>query len=135
MRLNSVTLGGRLGADPKPINSKTPGCSLSLALDQGEDRTEWVTVKCWDKSAEIAMRYLTKGRQCIIEGRMSFSRYEKNGEERKAFEVVAHRLHLIGGSESNQQNQQSQQPQRPQQAGWGSNNNQQGWGNNQGGWS
>ena len=121
MQLNTVIFQGYLGADPKPINSSIPGCSLSLGLKDKDGNTNWLPVKCWNKSAEIAMRYTKKGSKVIINGRLSISKYEKNGETRKSTDIIANTIILDGG-------ERSDTGEASNDSGWNSNNNQQGWG-------
>jgi single-strand DNA-binding protein len=98
--MNHITLIGRLGKDPetKFLESGKQVTHFSVATDAGKDRDpDWHRVVCWDKTADIAARYLSKGRQVAIEGRMSYRQFEgKAGEKVTIAEVVCSRLHLIG---------------------------------------
>jgi single-strand DNA-binding protein len=61
------------------------------------DGTEWHRVVCFGKTAELADRFLVKGRECIVEGKLRTSSWEKDGEKRYRTEVVAERIEFIGG--------------------------------------
>ena len=127
MQLNTVIFQGYLGADPKPINSSIPGCSLSLGLKDKDGNTNWLPVKCWNKSAEIAMRYTKKGSKVIINGRLSISKYEKNGETRKSTDIIANTIILDGGERSDNG--------EANDSGWNSNSNSGGGWGTSGGWT
>jgi single-strand DNA-binding protein len=99
---NSVTLLGRLGADPE-LKTTTSGkqvANLSVATDGGTKdapRTEWTRVTCWDKTAEIAGKFLAKGREVLIHGRLQTRSWDdKDGTKKYATEVVCDRLVLVG---------------------------------------
>ena len=105
--LNKVILIGNLGRDPEMryTPSGTPVTSFSLAVSrryrsqEGEDReeTEWFNVSCWNRLAETANQYLSKGRQVYIEGRLSSRTYEdRNGEKRFSLDVRASEMVLLG---------------------------------------
>lgn len=106
--VNKVILLGNLGADPEirtTQNGRTVA-SLSLATsrqwtdrDSGEkmEETEWHRVTVWGKQAEVCQRYLFKGRQVFIEGRIRTTRVEKDGDTKYYTEVVCDNLQLVGG--------------------------------------
>jgi single-strand DNA-binding protein len=95
--VNKVILVGRLGRDPE---MRSGVCKLSVATDykprDGEPKTEWHRVTCFGKTAELAEKYLAKGRQVYIEGRLQTSSYEKDGEKRYSTEIVVHDLKFLG---------------------------------------
>jgi single-strand DNA-binding protein len=101
--VNKIILIGNLGRDPELRHTKsgTAVCNFSLATNEkrgGEDHTEWFNVVVWDKQAEPCQRYLAKGRQVYVEGRIQTRTYtDKEGEERKSVEVVAHTVQFLSG--------------------------------------
>jgi single-strand DNA-binding protein len=101
--LNAVTLIGRLGADPelKYTQSNMAVCNLNVATDnlagKGKEKTtEWHRVTVWGEAAENAAKFLKKGREVAITGRLQTRSYEKNGEKRYATDVVADRVVFLG---------------------------------------
>src|SRR3982751_2341112 len=104
--VNKVILVGRLGADPevKTINGGNTVARLSLATSENwkdkdgnkQERTEWHRVTLWGKQAEVAGKYLTKGRQVYIEGRLQTSSYEKDGVKKYSTEIVASGMQFLG---------------------------------------
>jgi single-strand DNA-binding protein len=103
--MNKAILIGRLGADPETrfSQSNVQVCNFSIATSRkikGEDQTEWHRIVCFNKTAEIAQKYLVKGSQVCIEGMIQTSEYEKNGEKRYSTNIVCNNLQMLGGTSS-----------------------------------
>jgi len=106
--LNKVTIIGNLGRDPEMryTQSGTPVCNLRVGVterrNKGEtegwqDHTEWFTVACFGKTAENAGRYLKKGRQVYVDGRLQTRIWEdREGGKRHSFEIVANQVLFLG---------------------------------------
>jgi single-strand DNA-binding protein len=106
--VNKVILIGNLGQDPevRHTNSGQSVCDLRLAVNESfkqadgnwGERTEWVTVVCWGHLADNAGRFLSKGRQVYVEGRLQTREYDdREGNKRRSTEVVARELQFLGG--------------------------------------
>jgi len=104
---NKVQLIGHLGNDPEITNldSGKKLAKLTIATnetyknDSGEKitDTQWHNVIAWGKTAEIIEKYVTKGKEIAIEGKLTHRTYEdKNGEKKYFTEVVANELLLLG---------------------------------------
>lgn len=99
--LNSVNLLGRLAQNPE-LRSTATGTSVTsfdLAVNvPSKDRDtppDYIPIVCWGQTAEFACRYLAKGRQIVVEGRVSTRKWtDTDGKNRKAVEVTASRLHF-----------------------------------------
>ncbi len=98
--LNKVFLLGRLGRDPEVrfLGSGTAMCSLSVATDRSwkdkktddwKKETTGSNVQVGGKTAERGGESLAKGSTVHVEGRISVREYEKDGQKKKAFEIVA----------------------------------------------
>ncbi|MGH1469077.1 MAG: single-stranded DNA-binding protein [Bdellovibrionales bacterium] len=107
--VNKVIILGRLGSDPetKNISSGNTVCTFSLATSeawkdregQKQERTEWHRVVVWGKLAEICGKYLAKGRQAFVEGRLQTRSWEdQQGNKKYTTEIVASNVQFIGGS-------------------------------------
>lgn len=106
---NIVMLIGNLGKDPTVNYTKggTAVCNLRLAVtenikvgDKYEDRTEWIDVVTFGKTAENCGKYLAKGRQVHVEGRITTREYDdKNGEKRWRTEVIARDVMFLGSKD------------------------------------
>lgn len=107
MSVNRVILVGRLGKDPETryTNSGDAVCNFSMATDESfknragerQKKTEWHRVTVWGKQAEIAQQYLKKGSLLYVEGKIQSREWEKDGEKRVAFEIVAASFRMLGG--------------------------------------
>jgi single-strand DNA-binding protein len=106
--VNKVILVGNLGADPE-LRYTSGGqavTELRLATSRkytGKDGTtqedtQWHRVVVWGKQAENCKQYLSKGRQCYVEGRLQTRQWEdKEGHKRYTTEVVAEQVQFLGG--------------------------------------
>jgi single-strand DNA-binding protein len=100
--MNRVTLLGRLGADPELVKTKT-GMSvtnISLATNRtskGQEVTDWHKIVLFDKKAEVAEKYLIKGMQVIIEGCLTYNKYESDGQVKYQTTILGNHLHFVGG--------------------------------------
>lgn len=105
--LNSVHLLGRLAQEPE-IRYTTGGtavASFDLAVQvpsRGKNNPnppEYIPIVCWADQAEFVGRYLTKGRQIVVDGRLTTRKWEdKNGAKRKDVEVTAGRIYFADSS-------------------------------------
>jgi single-strand DNA-binding protein len=103
---NSVQLIGRLGKDPEvKTYSGKKKASFSIATsdtyknNRGEkvEDTQWHNIVIWGKLAEIAEKYLKKGQEVVVEGRLIHRDYEANGEKRHITEINVTDLLMVGG--------------------------------------
>ena len=106
--VNKVILVGNLGADPdmRYTPSGQGGCELRVATSeswndkngQRQERVEWHRIVVWGKRAEVCSKYLSKGRQVYIEGRIQTRTYDdKDGNKRYITEVIANDVQFLGG--------------------------------------
>lgn len=107
--VNKVIIVGRLGADPevKTVNGGKEVARLSVATSeswnsqdgQRQERTEWHRIVAWGKLAELCGKYLSKGRQVYLEGRLQTRSWEDDqGQKRFATEIVANTIQFLGGN-------------------------------------
>ena len=109
MSINKVILIGNVGRDPE-IRYTAPGqavASFSLATTERgytaangtpvPDRTEWQSIVMWGKNAEIAERYIRKGSQLYIEGKLRTRTWEdKNQIKRQVTEIYVDTFDFLG---------------------------------------
>ena len=104
---NTVQLIGHVGQEPeiKTFDGGKKVANITLATNEvyykenGDkvEKTEWHKVKAWGKTAEIIEKYVNKGKEIAIEGKLTYSDYlDKNGEKRYVAEVVANEILLLG---------------------------------------
>ena len=104
---NKVQLIGNLGNNPEIITlesgkklakfSIATNESYTNASGQKVDNVQWHNVVAWNKTADIIEKYVTKGKEIAIEGKLTSRSYEtKEGDKRYITEVVIHELLLLG---------------------------------------
>jgi len=110
--VNRVFLIGNAGQDAE-VKSTSTGknvANFSLAINEGfrdkagksGQRVEWVRCVAWNKLAEIAGKYVNKGRLVFVEGRLQTRQYEnRKGTEKTVCEVVVTTLRVLGGGKNN----------------------------------
>lgn len=128
--VNKVILVGTLGQDPdsRYLPNGNAVTTLSMATSekwtdkqsgQPVEKTEWHRVCLFGKVAEVAAKYLRKGSQCYIEGKLQTRSWEKDGVTRYTTEVIVDmrgQLQLLGGNPNGQQAPQQQSQRPPQQS-------------------
>lgn len=96
--MNSVNLVGNLTRDPEARETGTTTvCSFTLAIDRAKDGVDFPRIKCFGKTAENCMRYLSKGRKVAVSGRISTGSYEKDGRTVYTTDVIADRVEFLNG--------------------------------------
>jgi single-strand DNA-binding protein len=104
---NKVQLIGHLGVDPeiKIFSSGKKLAKLSLATsEQYKDaegkkvsETQWHNLVIWGKSADVAEKYLKKGSEIAVDGKITYRTYElKDGEKRYATEILVNDFLMLG---------------------------------------
>jgi single-strand DNA-binding protein len=103
---NRVVLVGNLTRDPelRYIPSGTAVSEITLAVndrvkrnDQWVEETTFVDVTLWARTAEVANEYLSKGSSVLIEGRLKYDTWEKDGQKRSKLSVVGEKMQMLGG--------------------------------------
>ena len=106
MTVNKVILVGRLGKDPeiRYLPNQTQVAKFPIATNQYRNTgnevkttyTEWHNIVLYGKLAALAEKFLKKGNQCYIEGRIQSHKYtDRNGVERTVYEIIGSELSLI----------------------------------------
>jgi single-strand DNA-binding protein len=107
--VNKVILIGRLGADPE-VRFTTSGTQVvqfnlatseAVKTDEGkwEERPEWHRVVVFERLAENCAKFLSKGREVYIEGKLRTRQWEDNqGIKRYTTEIVARDVQFLGGT-------------------------------------
>ena len=123
MSLNKVMLIGNAGKDPevRHLESGVAVVTLPIATTErykdrnGEikEQTEWHNVVFWRNLADIVEKYVRKGSQIFVEGKLRTRNWEdQSGQKKYATEIVAENLRLLnrrGDNDNNQSQQSSQQ--------------------------
>lgn len=105
--LNKVMAIGNLGSDPelRTTGGGSSVCSFSLAVNESwfdkasnerKERTEWMKIVVWGKSAENCAKYLRKGSKAFVEGRIQTREWQdQSGNKRYTTEIVANSVQFI----------------------------------------
>ncbi|MFI5221491.1 MAG: single-stranded DNA-binding protein [Bacteroidia bacterium] len=115
MSVNKVILLGNLGRDPEVryLDNNKVVAQFSLATsetftDRNGDRrtdTEWHNIELWDNLAKVAEKYLKKGMQVYIEGKIrTFKWKDKEGNEQSGKRIRATSMTLVGGASRTSEN-------------------------------
>ena len=119
--MNKVFLIGRLSRDPE-LRHTTSGmavCQINVAISrrtgQGkEPETDFINVVVWDKQAENVSKYLAKGRQVAVEGRIQTRSYDNNeGKKTYVTEVIATNVEFLGSVSDNNTSKTSSVDENP----------------------
>lgn len=109
---NQVVLMGNLTRDPEL--RQTPNgqnvCSFSLALNRSykgadgnwQEATDYIDVVAWGPLGERVAQYLSKGRPCLVNGRLQSRSWDQDGQKRSKVEVVAQDVTFLGGAGGNE---------------------------------
>jgi len=101
--INQVILMGRLTRDPEVRTTSTGKtiASFSLAVDRGgqDDATDFFDITAWEKLGELVSQYLSKGRRCLVQGRLRQDSWDdkETGKKRTKIEVVATDVTFLDG--------------------------------------
>lgn len=102
---NVVVLQGRLARDPELRQTGTGKqvARFTLAVDRGrkdangQSQTDWINVIAWERLADFAYKYLSKGQMVNVDGRLQSRTYTaKDGTNRTVLEVVANNINFCG---------------------------------------
>jgi single-strand DNA-binding protein len=104
---NQVHLIGHVGQDPevKSFEGNKKLANLTIATNEtyknekGEkvEETQWHRITAWGKTAEIIEKYVTKGKEIAVEGKLRHRSYDdKNGDKKYVTEIVVSELLLLG---------------------------------------
>ncbi len=110
--VNKVIIVGHLGQDPEVryMPDGTAVANFSVATSEtwkdknsGEkkERTEWHRIVVWRQLGELCGKYLSKGRQVYVEGKLQTRSWEKDGVTRYSTEIVATEVQFLGGGRDN----------------------------------
>lgn len=108
--VNKVILIGNLGRDPEVrfTQSGQQVANFSMATSRKwrdrdgnrQEQTEWQSIVCWGRLAEIAGQYLCRGKKVYVEGRLQTSSWDdrETGEKKYRTEVVCESLQMLGNN-------------------------------------
>lgn len=110
MSINKVTLIGLVGKDPEvreTNNAKVATFTLATSErykdknGEYQTNTEWHNLVCW-RQAEFVEKYITKGAQVYVEGKLRTRSWEKDGEKRYVTEILVNEIQPLDRKKDNQ---------------------------------
>lgn len=113
---NKVILVGNLTRDPelRYTAQGTQVCTIGLAVNNRRSKNEevlFIDVTCWGQQAEHVSTYMAKGRQVLIEGRLTYRKWEgQDGSMRSKHEIVADTVQFLGQRENGAADDKPQKP-------------------------
>ena len=121
MSFNKVIIVGNLGRDPelRYTPQGTAVCNFSVATTEKrrdksgdfQDVTTWFRVTLWEKKAEVAAKYLQKGKPVYIEGRLKIDEWtDRDGNNRYTLDVTATDMQFIGSSSDRDSGYSQEEP-------------------------
>jgi single-strand DNA-binding protein len=120
MAVNKFIGIGNLGKDPevrymqdgKAVANISIGISEKYKDKEGQQKevTEWVNVVFFGKLAEIVEKYLKKGSQVYIEGKLKTEKYEKDGQTRYSTKVIGESMQMLGGKSESKPKENKPEP-------------------------
>ena len=113
--LNQVIVMGNLTRDPElrqtPTGQTVTNFSLALNRSYKDQSGEWqevtdyIDIVCWGPLAERVSQYMSKGRRCLVQGRLQSRSWEQEGQKRSKVEVLANDVTFLdsrgGGDDGN----------------------------------
>lgn len=112
--VNKVILIGNLGKDPEVFSFDTGVKKVTFSLatteiyrnKEGQDveQTEWHNIVVWRSLADIAEKFLRKGSQVYIEGRIRYRTYEKDGQKKYITDIEADNINMLGARHNSENN-------------------------------
>jgi single-strand DNA-binding protein len=108
--INKVIIVGNLGKDPEVTYTPAGAAKAVFSVATSEtwkdkttgekkERTEWHRIVAWDKLGEICGKYLSKGRQVYVEGKLQSRSYDdKEGIKRYVTDIIAQEVQFLGGN-------------------------------------
>ena len=95
--MNIVMLIGRLTSDPElKQNEKYTQCKFTLAVNRLKEGTDFINCIAWNKQAELINKYLKKGSQVAIDGRIQTGSYEGKNGKVYTTDVIVQNMYFIG---------------------------------------
>lgn len=122
MSVNKAILVGNVGKDPEVryLEKNVAVANFTLATTERgftmqngtvvPDRTEWHNIVAWRGLAELAEKYIKKGTQLYVEGKIQTRSWEKDGIKRYTTEIYAETIQLLGKKSDNQDSSSANAP-------------------------
>lgn len=104
--MNNIFLLGRITKDPelKQTTGGKPYCRFVLAVDRGSDAADFIPCVCWGETAENMAKYVQKGRQLLIQGKLQSGSYQdESGTTRYTLDAFVYRMEFLARPKGQQE--------------------------------
>lgn len=112
--VNKVIIVGNLGRDPEIRYMPSGDAIANIAVatsykykdrntNEPKELTEWHRISFFGRLAEVVGQYLKKGSSVYIEGRLQTRKYQKDGQDHYATDIIAENMQMLGGSKGDDQ--------------------------------
>ncbi len=120
--INKVILVGRLGQDPEVRYLANGDAVVNFSIATSEtwkdkdtgvkkERTEWHRIVAWRRLGEICGEYLSKGKECYVEGKLQTRSWDdKDGVKKYTTEIIASNVQFLGGRDESRARPAAPQP-------------------------
>lgn len=108
---NRVQLVGNLGSNPevKTFDNGNKVAKFTMATNEvynngngkTTESTQWHNIVAWGKQAEIAEKYLSKGKEIAIEGRLTYRQYEDKNQQKKHITEIVLNSYIVFPAKQN----------------------------------
>ena len=132
MSVNMAVIVGNLGKDPEIRHTQGGKTVANFSVATSEkwkdqsgnmqEKTQWHNITVWGSMADACGKYLSKGRQVYVQGKIETRSYEdKNGVTRYVTDIIAQRVQFLGGAQGGggQQSSQERQGSGAPEEDWG----------------
>lgn len=106
--MNQIIIMGRLTKDPeqRTTQSEKQVSTFTLAVNRKfeKDKADFINIIAWNKLSEFTQKYLSKGRQIVVSGRLQIRDYEKDGHKVYVSEVIAEEIYFADSKPSTEVN-------------------------------
>lgn len=121
--INHLILQGRLVADPelRQTQSGTNVCSFRVAWSEKYKEIEtklFLSCTAWRGTGEMISKYFSKGKEIIVEGKLSTRTWEKDGENRSSIELTVDKAHFCGPKDGDSTNTSATYQELAGSGGW-----------------
>ncbi len=114
--VNKAIILGRVGKDPERVQSKgsevarivvaTSEKWLDKRTNENKEKTEWHKITAFGRTADLILKYVNKGAQVYIEGRIQTEKWQdNNGQDRYSTGIIAQNIQFLDSKKDNRSDQ------------------------------
>lgn len=111
--VNKIFIQGNITKDIelKQTQNNISVCAFDIAYNM-TDHTDYFRVECWKKLAENVSKYCKKGSKVLVEGRLATESYEKDGQKKTYYKIVAYAVEFLDSKKGNGSSESTEDTQK-----------------------